>query len=106
MHARHVTIRIRPDCVAQAREIFTGGALPALAAQPGFRGACLLADDATGGDGAVHGVILILWESAAHSRRLEAAGFYREQIARFAQVFAAPPEPALLRVEAWAIHGR
>ncbi|MES2938601.1 MAG: hypothetical protein V4864_13025 [Pseudomonadota bacterium] len=98
MHARHVAIRIKSGEVPRARDIFNEGALPALAAQPGFRGACLLADEASG-----EGAIVILWERAEDSQRLEAAGFYKEQIARFAQVFAAPPQPALMQVQVWSI---
>lgn len=53
----------------------------------------MLADAESG-----RGVIMILWEQASDSLRLETAGFYREQIAKFAEVFAEPPAPLLLEV--------
>jgi hypothetical protein len=93
MFARHVTVHIKPDRIDQAVAIFEQAALPRLREQQGFRGGCMLADAESG-----RGVIMILWEQASDSLRLETAGFYREQIAKFAEVFAEPPAPLLLEV--------
>jgi hypothetical protein len=95
MYARHVTLRIAPGSVDRAVEIFAHEVLPLLGLQTGFRDALMLTG--AGGDG----VIAIFWSCAEDSQRLEDAGFYREQIAKFAPVFAAPPEPRLLEVRCW-----
>jgi hypothetical protein len=94
MFARHVTLKLRPGALGSAVEIFSGSALPQLRQQSGFAGAMMLGDD-----GAGIGIILILWQRAEHSQRLEAEGFYGEQIRKFREVLRDPPEPRLLTVE-------
>jgi hypothetical protein len=96
MYARHVTLRIAPESIDRAVDIFQVEVLPLLRTEPGFRDALML----TGAAG--DGVIAIFWNTAEDSQRLEDAGFYRTQIAKFAPVFAAPPEPRLLEVRCWA----
>jgi hypothetical protein len=93
MHARHVTLRIKRDRIDDAVGIFQQLALPELREQAGFRGASMLVDPESG-----HGAIIILWDEAADSRRLEASGFYRRQIGKLTEVFSEPPQPELFEV--------
>lgn len=101
MHARHVTFRTKAGRAKDAVAIFENAALPLLRDQEGFQGACMLMDPTSG-----EGVIMILWKEAHHSRRLEAAGFYQQQIARFADVFVEPPRPVLFEVANWSFDSR
>jgi hypothetical protein len=93
MFARHVTLQLQSGHLAEAGCIFGGSALPLLRQQPGFVDACMFGDD----DGGI-GIIVIFWRQAEDSQRLETNGFYRTQIAKFADVVIAPPQPALLAV--------
>jgi heme-degrading monooxygenase HmoA len=60
--------------------------MPVSKQQQGFKGAFLLTDPNTG-----KGVSITFWETEADMRAGEASGYYQEQIAKFAQVFAGPP---------------
>jgi hypothetical protein len=94
MFARHVTLKLRPGALGIAANIFSESALPLLRQKFGFVGALMLGDDSAG-----LGIILILWQQAEDSERLEVEGFYREQIRKFVDVLRDPPEPKLLSVE-------
>ncbi len=93
MHARHVTLHIKPGRIDDAAAILESRVLPVLREQDGFRGAGMFTETSSG-----HGVIVILWDRAEDCLRLEAAGFYQLQIAKFADVFAQPPAAKLLEV--------
>ena len=100
MYARLVRLRIRDNEVERAASIFELQALPQLKQQLGFVAAALLVQPpATGA------AIMIMWRERWHSERLERDGFYREQIAKFDSVFAAPPEAELYEVRVWTGYG-
>jgi hypothetical protein len=94
MFARHVTLKLRPGVLGSAANIFSESALPLLKQKRGFVGALMLGDDSDG-----LGIILIVWQQAEDSERLEVEGFYREQIHKFRDVLRDPPAQKLLSVE-------
>ncbi|WP_216320623.1 antibiotic biosynthesis monooxygenase family protein [Deinococcus aestuarii] len=86
MHARIVTVQIRPGKMSGAVSIYRDLVLPLLRAQPGFCEARLLTDARTG-----RGLLLTLWASEAEMHAAEARGVFHEEIARFQPVLGAPP---------------
>jgi len=86
MHARVVTAQIQPGKMEEAVGIYRDSVVPAAKQQKGFKGALLLTDPNTG-----KGISIALWETEADMQAGEASGYFQEQIAKFAAVFAAPP---------------
>ena len=70
--------------VDEALAQFRRETLPRLQAQPGYRGVFVLTTPAG------HALLLSLWETDAEASTAP-AGFYGEELARFATVFKAPP---------------
>ncbi len=66
--------------------MYRDSVIPAAKQQQGFKGTFLLTDPNTG-----KGVSISLWETEADMRAGETSGYYQEQIAKFAQIFAGPP---------------
>ena len=93
MHAQVVRVQIQPGKVDEAVDIYKNAVLPAAREQKGFKSAYLLLDRE-----ANRGIGFSLWEMKADVDALMASGFYREQIAKFAAVFAAPPEREVFEV--------
>jgi heme-degrading monooxygenase HmoA len=86
MYARVTTVQIHPDKVGEANSIFRDSVVPAAQAQKGFRAAYLLIDSATG-----KGMSITAWDSLEDLQANESAGFYQEQLAKFAPLFTAAP---------------
>jgi heme-degrading monooxygenase HmoA len=86
MYARVTTTQMQPGKTEEAIRIYRDSVVPAAKQQQGFKGAFLLTDPNTG-----KGVSISLWETEADMRAGETSGYYQEQIAKFAQVFAGPP---------------
>ncbi len=97
MHAQVVRIQIQPGKVDEAVDIFKNGVLPAVREQKGFKSAYLLLDRE-----ANRGMGFSLWETEADLAAIASSGFYQEQIAKFAAVFAAPPEREVYEVASQA----
>ncbi|GMA14165.1 hypothetical protein E5F05_02965 (plasmid) [Deinococcus metallilatus] len=101
MHARVVTVQIRPGKMSGAVLIYRDAVLPLLERQKGFSGARLLTDLSTG-----RGLLLTLWESEADMRAVEASGVFQEEIARFQPVLGAPPSRDYYEVSVSSQAGR
>jgi len=86
MHARVTTVEMQPDKIEESVRMYRDSVIPAAKQQQGFKGAFLLTDPNTG-----KGVSITLWETEADMRAGETSGYYQEQIAKFAQIFAGPP---------------
>ena len=86
MYARVVTVQSQPGKTEETIRIYRDSVMPVAREQQGFKGAFLLTDPNTG-----KGVSITLWETEADMRAGETSGYYQEQIAKFAQVFAGPP---------------
>ncbi len=87
MYARVTTTQIRPGKVAQATEVYRDSVAPAAQQQHGFRGTYLLTDADTG-----KGLAITFWDTEADMLAGESSGYYQEQIAKFKDIFAAPPQ--------------
>jgi heme-degrading monooxygenase HmoA len=86
MHARVVTVQSQPGKTEETVRIYRDSVMPVAGQQQGFKGALLLTDPHTG-----KGISITLWETEADMIAGETSGYYQEQIAKFAQVFAGPP---------------
>ncbi len=95
MFAQLVRVKVQPGKVDEAIAIFNDSVIPAAKQQKGFRNAYLLVDRS-----ANRGIGLSLWETEADVAALATSGFYQEQVAKFAVVFAGPPEREVYEVGA------
>ena len=95
MHAQVVRVQVQPGKADEAIAIFRDSVVPAARQQKGFMNSYLLIDRSTN-----RGIGLSLWESEADVAALAQSGFYQEQIAKFAAIFAGPPEREVYEVPA------
>ena len=95
MHAQVVRFELQPGKVDEAAAIFTNSVTPAARQQGGFKNAYFLVDRSTN-----KGIGVSLWESEADVAALSTSGFYQEQVAKFATLFAGPPEREVYEVAA------
>jgi heme-degrading monooxygenase HmoA len=87
MHARVTTGTVRPERLDEFVRSLRESLVPAAERQQGYREFLLLTDR---GSGRVVG--LTLWETEQDLRASEeAAGYYREHLAKLAPFFASPP---------------
>jgi heme-degrading monooxygenase HmoA len=86
MYARATTSQILPDKVDEAIAIYRDSVTPAAKQQKGFKGIWMLTDRKTG-----KGISITLWETEADMTAGESSGFYQQQVAKFKDVFGAPP---------------
>ncbi|RIK45867.1 MAG: hypothetical protein DCC58_05155 [Chloroflexi bacterium] len=85
-HARVVSVRIKPDMYDEAIALYRDAVMPAARQQPGFLGAVLLTDRATG-----TGLSITAWASEAALHASDASGYFQSQLQQFGAMFAAPP---------------
>ncbi len=85
MYAGMVSFWVRPGKTDEAAEVYRSRILPALEEQKGFEGGLLLTDDGTD-----EGVIIGFWKRLEDAEAFESGGAYREQVAKLADVLAAP----------------
>ncbi len=93
MYAQVVRIQIKPGEMDQAISIFRDSVAPAVSQQKGFKNVHFAVDRE--GNNAV---AFSLWETEADVEAVASSGFYQEQVAKFAAVFAAPPERVVYEV--------
>jgi len=86
MHARVTTVQIRPDKMDEAIGIYRDSVTPAAQQQKGFKGVLLLTDRNTG-----KGISVTLWETEADMTTGESSGYFQQQLAKFKDIFGAPP---------------
>ena len=86
MHARVVNLRVRPVDTEEMVRIYRDSVITAYRWQPGFGGAMLLTDPETG-----IGISVTMWETEDDREAGEASGFYKEQIAKFADFLIETP---------------
>ena len=86
MHARVVNLRVRPLDTEEMVRIYRDSVMLAYRRQPGFGGAMLLTDPETG-----IGISVTMWETEADREAVEASGYYKEQIAKFADFLTETP---------------
>lgn len=86
MNARATIVQILPDKVDEAVDLYRDSVVPAARQQKGFKGVYLLTDRNTG-----KGISITLWETEADMTAGENSGYYQQQLAKFKDVFGAPP---------------
>src|SRR5215212_1555102 len=86
VHARVVNLRVRPVDTEEMVRIYRRSVMPSARRQPGFGGAMSLTDPETG-----IGSSVTMWETEEDMEAGEASGFYKEQIAKFADFLVETP---------------
>ena len=86
MHCRVVNVRIKPDKLREAIDLYEKSVIPAAKLQKGYRGSYLLTDRATG-----KCLSISLWNSQEDMAESERNGYYREQLAKYSTLFAEEP---------------
>ena len=85
MHAQVNRIPLHPDKIEESLALWNDRLLVAYRAQPGFRGATLLSDEA-GGSGLA--LLVLLWDSAADSERASQSEAIHTALIPFQPLFA------------------
>jgi heme-degrading monooxygenase HmoA len=70
----------------EATGIYRDSVVPAAKQQKGFKGLYVLGDRKTG-----KGLTIALWETEADMMAGENSGYYQQQVAKFKDLFSAPP---------------
>ncbi len=86
MNARVTIVQILPGKLDEAIGLYRESVVPAAKQQTGCRGVYLLTDRSTG-----KGLSITLWETEADMAAGESSGYYQQQLAKFKDVFGAPP---------------
>lgn len=86
MQARVTLIQILPGKMAEAINIYKDSVVPAAHQQKGCKGLTLLTEHNTG-----RGISITLWQTEADLTAGESSGYYQQQLAKFTDVFGAPP---------------
>ncbi len=93
MHSQVVRAQVQPGKIDEAVAIFRDSVAPAARREKGFKNSYFLVDRP-----ANKIIGFSLWESEADVAALAESGFYQEQVAKFAAVFAGPPEREMYEV--------
>ena len=86
MFARITKVQIKSNTLEETEKIYRESVIPAAKVQKGYQGTYMLADRKTG-----KGMAFTLWDSEEDAIANEQSGYYREQLDKFKDVFAAPP---------------
>ena len=86
MHARVTYVQVQPGKMNEAIAIFRDSVIPAASQQQGNKGGILLTDPSTD-----KAIAVGLWETEADAAATITSGWYQEEVAKFASVFAEPP---------------
>ena len=90
-------VQIQSGKMDEAIGLFTESVLPLVRQQKGFEPFYLFVDRSTD-----RIIVTNLWETEADVAALLESGFYQEQVAKFASIFASPPERGVYEVAAVA----
>ena len=84
MHVRAATFQVQSGKMQEAIDIFNDSVVPAQKARKGFQGSYLMTDASSG-----KGLAISVWETEADMLATESSsGYLKEQMAKFADVFA------------------
>ena len=86
MHAAVNFIQIQPGKMNEAITMFRDSVVPSVTQQQGNRGAIMLTDPNTD-----KAILVAQWQTEADAAAVITGGWYQEQLAKFASVFAGPP---------------
>jgi len=85
MFARLTITQVKIDKLDEAEKVTKESVLPAAKSQKGFRGAYLLSEPSG------KAIMISLWETEEDAIANEKSGYYQEQLAKFKDMFTAPP---------------
>ena len=85
MFARLTFTQVKEDKMDEAVKVTRDSVLPAAKSQKGFRGAYLLSQPKG------KAIMISLWETEEDAVAGEKSGYYQEQLAKFKDMFTAPP---------------
>jgi heme-degrading monooxygenase HmoA len=86
MFARLTITQMKTDKVNEGIRLYRESVVPAVKTQKGFRGAYLLSNAESG-----KGISISIWDSEEDALANEKSGYYQEQVAKFKDIFSAPP---------------
>lgn len=86
MNARVTVVQILPGKLDDAIVRYRDSVVPAARQQKGYKGVYLLTDRNTG-----KGISITLWETETDMVAGESSGYFQQQLAKFKDVFGAPP---------------
>lgn len=86
MYARVTIVQMQPAKFDEGIRIYRDSVVPAGKKQKGFKGIYLLTDRNTG-----KGISIALWETEADMKAGESSGYFQQQLAKFKDIFGAPP---------------
>jgi heme-degrading monooxygenase HmoA len=85
MHARVISVQLKPGTAEEVKRIYHDSVLPAARRQPGFQRAMLLVDPLT-----ERVISITQWATEADLAASEESGYLREQVAKLSLYFATP----------------
>ncbi len=83
---RLTIVQIKKDMIDDAAKLYKESVVPAAKSQEGYIGAYLLVDRKTG-----KGISITAWETEKNAITNEESGYYKEQVAKFKDMFTAAP---------------
>ena len=93
MHARVISVQLRPGTAEEASRVYRESILPAARRQPGFQRATLMVDPIT-----ERAISVTQWATEADLAASETSGYLREQVAKLTPYFATPVVSELFAV--------
>ena len=84
--ARLTIVQIKKDKIDDAIKLYAESVVPAAKTQKGYVGIHLMVDRKTG-----KGISIAAWETEKDAIANEESGYYKEQVAKFKDIFSAPP---------------
>ena len=88
MYARVTIVQIKSDKTDEAIKIYEDSVVPAAKSQNGYISAHLLVDRKAGTG---KGISITVWDREVDAIANEQSGYYQKQLAKFKDIFSAPP---------------
>ena len=86
MFARFTIVQVKPEKIDETIKLYEESVVPGAKAQQGYQAIYLFTDLNTG-----KGYSISLWDSEEDAVANEQSGYYKEQVNKFMEYFAAPP---------------
>ena len=86
MFARFTIVQVKLDKIDETIKLYEESVVPGAKTQKGYQGIYLFTDRSTG-----KGYSISLWDSEEDAVANEQSGYYKEQVNKFIEYFAAPP---------------
>ena len=86
MFARFTIVQVKPEKIDETIKLYEESVVPGAKAQQGYQAIYLFTDRNTG-----KGYSISLWDSEEDAVANEQSGYYKEQVNKFMEYFAAPP---------------